>query len=104
MIIPTQNKHLAEDYYNKLPAGDINRRYYEEGLTHDKVDGVWARLRAAADIPNKLKTLNGFYPYQRIIRATEQQYYEYSEVNFLNLLEIGTTNLRQMPFSLLLPG
>lgn len=76
MIIPTQNQRLAEQHYNTLPAGDINRKYYEEGLTHDKPSGTWARLRAAADIPYKLKTLSAFYPYQRIIKATEEQYYE----------------------------
>jgi hypothetical protein len=77
MIVPTQNKRLAEQYYNSLPASDINRRYYEEGLKYNKPTSFFGRLRAYMDIPNKISHLKGFYPYHRTVQATEEEYYRY---------------------------
>ncbi len=83
MIVPTQNKHLAEDYYKSLPASDINRRYYEEGVQYNKPTSLLGRWRGYMDIPNKINYLKGFYPYHRTIQATEEEYYRYAASELL---------------------
>lgn len=76
MMLPTQNLHLAQKYYDSLPATDVNKRFFEQGKKYEPVvfsesplGGIWSMLT----INSKLNYLNGFYPHQKVVQATIKQ-------------------------------
>lgn len=76
MLLPTQNKQLAKEYFDSLPENDLNRKFYNDGLAYKPSSTFIGKLVDCADIPRKISTLKHFYPYQRVIQATETEYYE----------------------------
>ena len=76
MILPNQNRYLAKEYFDSLPTTDVNRQYFE-GTKYQTPTNTFARLYNFLTIPQRIETLKGFYPYQRTIVATEQEYKAY---------------------------
>ena len=35
MLLPNNNKQLAKKYFDTLPASDVNKKYYDEGLKYE---------------------------------------------------------------------
>lgn len=97
MIVPTQNKRLAEEYYKTLPASDINRRYYEEGLQYHKPTTFFGRLMGYFEIPSKIATLKAFYPHHRTVTATDEEYHKFVQsISKINVLVNGNAKLKEI--------
>ena len=76
MLLPTQNKEFARQYYNTLPADDINHQYYQKGLKYQTPTKFLDVLGAYFNIHHKIDALSKFYPYHRTIQATKLEYEE----------------------------
>lgn len=73
MLLQTQNQQLAKQHFDTLPDGDINRQYFE-GRKFVPTKGWLKELIATPLIRQRIETLNKFYPYQRVIKATKEEY------------------------------
>lgn len=69
MILPHNNRELARQYFEKLPSGDINNKFYE-GQKYESPKSMWGKFVNSFNIREKLTTLQKFYPYQKVVRQT----------------------------------
>lgn len=90
MILPDNNKQLARQYFEGLPANDINRKYYD-GQKYETPKSLLARFLNQFSIDSKLETLSKFYTYQKTIRATQMELKGDREEYFLNSLLFTAT-------------
>ena len=70
------NLFLAGQYFEKLPADDISRRYF----AGEQYSTSWAnRVKMLFATDSVLTELNRFYPHQPIVKRTYEVYQEKAE-------------------------
>lgn len=89
MILEHNNKSLARKYYESLPASDISKKFYEEGVKYESPSCICNRFVQSFFIKSKLETLLKFYPYQKTITQTVREI-QYDTSNYIQRCLIFT--------------
>eukprot|EP01016_Furgasonia_blochmanni_P042085 TRINITY_DN554_c0_g1_i4.p1 TRINITY_DN554_c0_g1~~TRINITY_DN554_c0_g1_i4.p1 ORF type:complete len:220 (-),score=72.00 TRINITY_DN554_c0_g1_i4:149-808(-) len=87
MLLPQQNKKLAQQHFDTLPENDINKKYYN-GKKYSSPSGYFSKILHYPTVPSKLNILRKFYPYQRAVTATVYDYNEEGKIYIRNSLAV----------------
>lgn len=62
MILPHNNRHLAKEYFESLPSGDVSHRYFN-GEKYSSPTTLLGKFANSFKLASKLTELQKFYPY-----------------------------------------